>query len=351
MYRLRVLIPMLSLALLVAGCAARAPAPAAAPAAPAAMEAPQEAPAAPPEPPVEAPAAAEEAGAAPAASAETLMSTEQLASAQAAGLSDILPQSQPGRKIIKNGEMTLLVDDTDRALDRMTSIVVDRGGYILSSETNIRDGFKYALVKVGVPVERFEEVQRQLRGIALKVLRDQASGQDVTDEYVDLQSRLVNLQATEARIREFLKDAKTVEEALKVNEQLTEVEGEIEQVKGRMNYLKDRSAFSTLTVELEPQVPTPTPSPTATVTPTPTPVAWRPGETVVDAANTFADVFKGAVEVAIWLLIVVAPFAIPLGLLIWYLRRRRRRKRAAAPTPESPPAAPPAGPPPQPPAA
>ncbi|HPD42084.1 MAG TPA: DUF4349 domain-containing protein, partial [Anaerolineae bacterium] len=98
----------------------------------------------------------------------------------------------------------------------------------------------------------------------------QCSGQDVTDEYVDLQSRLGNLEATRDRIRTFLDQAQTVDEALRVNEQLAAVEAQIEQVKGRMVYLRERSAYSTITVQLDPELPS---APEVTPVPTPT---WSP---------------------------------------------------------------------------
>ena len=149
----------------------------------------------------------------------------------------------------------------------------------LAQNTRMRDTYKLATLKLGVPSAQFEDVQRRMRALAVQVLNETASGQDVSDEYVDLESRLANLEATAARIREFLTQAKTVEEALKVNAELSKVEDEIEKIKGRMNFLKDRAAYSTLTIGLEPVQPTPTPTPTATVTPTPTPATWRPGET------------------------------------------------------------------------
>jgi hypothetical protein len=248
-----------------------------------------------------------------------------------------------GRKIIKNGDMTLLVADTDAAIDRVTLIAVAAGGYIVSSETEERDGAKYARMTMGVPVDQFEETQRKLRSMAIKVLRDVATGEDVTDQYVDLQAQLNNLEATAARIRQFLDEAKTVEEALKVNAELTEVEGEIEQVKGRMNYLKDRSAFSSLSVSLEPQLPTPTPSPTATPTPTPTPVAFRPGETAGEAFTTLGNVSKNLGTALIWFAIVVGPFILLALLIGWGISRLRRRRRAATPPPAAP-APPPAEP-------
>ena len=105
---------------------------------------------------------------------------------------------------------------------------------------------------------------RRLRGLAVQVLDENATGEDVTDQYVDLQSQLVNLEATRARIQEFLQDAKSVDEALRVNQELANIEAQIEQIKGRMNYLTDRSAYSTITINLEPEFPVLTPTPTST---------------------------------------------------------------------------------------
>ncbi len=224
------------------------------------------------------------------------------------------------RLIIKNGEMNLLVADTNRAIDQVTDIAVNSGGYIVSSRTWEQDGFKFATLAMGVPVDQFEAVQRQLRALAANVLSDTASGQDVSEEFVDLQSRLTNLEATAARIREFLDQAKDVEEALQVNARLTEVENEIEQIKGRMNFLQDRAAFSTILVNLEPQRPTPTP------TPTPTPVAWMPEKTFSAATGTLSDILRTIGDLIIWSGVVVAPFAVPVVIVgvIWSRGRRKK---------------------------
>jgi len=144
----------------------------------------------------------------------------------------------------------------------------------------------------------------------------------VSQEYVDLDSEIANLEATQARIRSFLDRATTVEEALQVNARLTEIEGQISQRKGRLGYLAQRSAFSTLTVELH-QVPlSVTPTPTATPTPRP---PWNPGDTAGDAWDTLSIVVRGLGTLAIWLLIVAGPFAVPFLLIYWLLRRRGRK--------------------------
>jgi hypothetical protein len=248
-------------------------------------------------------------------------------------------RAQVERMIIKNAELDLLVSDTDVALDSITVIAADYGGYIISSHTWFESEFKYATVRLGVPVVEFENILRRLRGLAVKVNSEVASGEDVTDQFVDLQSRLTNLQATRDRIREFLDRAETVEEALQVNQQLSDIEAQIEEIQGRMNYLKDRAAFSTIDVQLNPQRPTPTPSPTPTPTPTPTPVAWRPGETVEDATGVLTSVVKGLVDLAIWVIVVLGPFLVPVILVVWLViwLRRRKARPASPPQPPEPP--------------
>jgi hypothetical protein len=240
------------------------------------------------------------------------------------------------RKIIKNADVRLLVKDTDVALSRTTQIITDLGGYIVSSRAWYQDYFgnnlKYATVTIGVPVDQFERALQRFRDLSIRVLDENASGEDVTDQYVDLQSQLVNLEATRARIQDFLKDAKTVDEALRINQQLSEIEGQIEQIKGRMNYLADRSAFSTITVNFEPELPILTPTPTPTLAPTNTPIPtatlkpWEPGETFGEAKQTVTIAYRGIFDFLIWLVVVVLPILLPPVLIVWGLWKLLNRK-------------------------
>ena len=111
--------------------------------------------------------------------------------------------TRPNRLIIKDGSVRLLVVNTDVAIDRTTQVVEDVGGYIISSrvwyQEHYGENLKYATITIGVPVDEFERALRRLRELAVRVLDETASGQDVTDEYVDLESRLENLTATRDR--------------------------------------------------------------------------------------------------------------------------------------------------------
>ncbi len=230
--------------------------------------------------------------------------------------------------IIKNAEIKLLVTDTDIAIDRATQVVGDAGGYIVSSRVWSQphyDGknYKYAAITIGIPVQEFEHTLSRLRGLSARVLDETASGEDVTNQFVDLQSQLTNLEATRERIKTFLDSAKTVDEALRINQELSAIESQIEQIKGQMNYLEDRSAYSTITINFEPELPELEP----VFTPTPNP--WNPGETFNNAKETVTFAYQGIVNFLIWLFVVLIPILTPPALIIWGLWKlltRRSRK-------------------------
>jgi hypothetical protein len=233
--------------------------------------------------------------------------------------------------IIKNGDIKLQVEDTDLAIDLATQVIGDMGGYIISSRVWYQpyadgENYKYATITIGVPVIQFERTLSRLRGLAVKVLDETASGEDVTNQYVDLQSQITNLEATRDRIKAFLDEAKTVDEALRINTELTNVEAQIEQIKGQMNYLQDRSAYSTITINLEPKLPELIATPTSTPTPTPTPVAWKPGETFNHAGKAVTYAYQGIIDFLIWVLVVFVPIFAPPVLIIWGLWKLFTRK-------------------------
>lgn len=243
------------------------------------------------------------------------------------GIAQIADTYRDARMIIKNAELQLLVEDTDVALDRTTQVADDLGGYIISSriwyQSYYGENYKYATLTLGIPAEAFETSMRRLRGLAVRVLDENASGQDVTDQFVDLQSQLDNLLATRERVRGFLDQATTVEEALRVNQQLSELERQIEEIQGRMNYLQDRSAFSTITVTISPELPE--------IEPAPQPDEWSLGQVFDDAFETLTEAYRALASLFIWLLVVVVPVVGPFALLLWGLWKLAFGRKANKP--------------------
>lgn len=313
---------MLCMAMLLASCGGSTTnAPASAPTAAPAAEVSGEMPAA------MAPTAAAAPTASPAAAEPTALPAGAGANSNGATVPGV-PAKDPTRKIIKDATMTLEVPKVDLALSRVNAIAAQAGGYILETRADyVQEQQKQAFVKLAVPVDQFEATLQRLREGVNRIISEQASGVDATQEYVDVQSQLANLEATQARIRQFLDQAKTTEEALQVNAQLTEIEGQISQLKGRLQFLSQRAAYSTIAVQLqEPPPPTPTFSPT----PTPEPL-WNPNKTTQQASNTLMTIVQAIGTVLIWLAIVVLPLAVPIALLLGLLRLFRRRKPPVTP--------------------
>jgi hypothetical protein len=250
--------------------------------------------------------------------------------------------AQLQRLIIKDGQMTLLVAEADPVLENAIDLAVDLGGYVISQRVwDDSAGFRYATVQIGVPVDRFEEAMRILRSYG-SVTDESASGQDVTDEYVDLNSRLSNLLATQERLRSFLQSADEVAEILAINNELKEIEEELEIVQGRMTYLADRAAVSTINLTINPIIPTATPThtPTATPTHTPTPLPtaddWLPGDTAKTAFVALENTSTDAADFAIYNGIVCGPWLVLfgiVGLFFWRIARWRRRQTPLASEP------------------
>ncbi len=229
------------------------------------------------------------------------------------------------RKIIKNAQLTLIVEKTSTGVERITQIAVDVGGYLNASHSFAEGNSTGAQVIISVPVDRFEEALNLVRKVAIKITSDTTSSSDVSDQYTDLVARQKNLEATRDRIRQFLDKAVTVDEALKVNQQLSDVESQIEQIKGKLNVLDARTSFSTITADLHEPVPTPTPTPTFTPTPTPTPIGWNPGATFEDAARVQTSLLRTLGDLLIWLIVVLLPYVLVFALIAlgatWLIRR------------------------------
>lgn len=242
------------------------------------------------------------------------------------------------RKIIKNAQLSLVVENTATALFQITGISSDVGGYVVGSRTFGVGDRTGAQISIAVPVDRFEEAVNMVRHTALRVEQDMTSSAEVTEQFIDLESRLRNLEATATRLREFLARANTITETLKVNDELTRIESETEQIKGKLNALNARSSFSTIAVDLNEPYPTPAPTNTPTVTPTttptvtPTPVIWRPDETFASAATVQTSLFQSLVNVLIWFGVVFLPYliaALLLGLILrWFIQKTRPKKTA-----------------------
>ncbi len=196
------------------------------------------------------------------------------------------------------------------------------GGYVVKVQTSGADDDLNTTVTFRVPASRFDDALAGVEGLAKNVISRTVGGDDVTEEYVDLDSRLRNLEATRDRLLTFLNKADKVEDALAVNQSLTDVQGQIEQIQGRKKYLEQSAAFSTITVVLAP------------VPPLPRLVSedgWQPVRVARDALRSLIQFGQGIAEVIIVLLVWSPVWGVLLLVGLWIWRRLRASKRTSVP--------------------
>lgn len=161
------------------------------------------------------------------------------------------------RHIIRTGSIELTVTDTQDKISEVRSIVEGAEGIISNSNVyEIRDGQYGAHLTLRVPNNNFDQVMEQLQALG-KAKNVQTGTDDVTMQYIDLESRLKNQKVQEERLREILDMAETVEEVLEVERELNRVRGEIETMTAQLNHLKDQVSFSTINLTIrEETIPT-----------------------------------------------------------------------------------------------
>lgn len=238
----------------------------------------------------------------------------------------ILVTAQDSRLVTKNGEVVVMVvdSDTETAVTQAIDFTNQFGGYVLSQRTWLDgESFRYAILTVGVPANDFEALLDAFKGLGL-VQSESVTGQDVTDRTVDLGSRITNLNANQERTRGFLDQTGSVTETLHVFQTLRQLETQAGDLQGEQNFLTDRSVVATITLNLVPFVPTPTPSPTPTATPLPTPESWRPGDTAETAVTLLQNNAQDTADFFIYNTIVCGPWlallvlvGLPLGRRAW----------------------------------
>jgi hypothetical protein len=224
------------------------------------------------------------------------------------------------RKIIRNAEVVLEVDDPGEAQLGVSDIATQFGGFVVTSEMTMSGSSRRVTITMRVPAENFGEAIKALRAAGVKLLHEKVTGQDVTEEYIDLQARIRTKQALEAQFLEIMKQARTVEDALEVQRQIADVRGEIERLEGRRRFLENQSSLSTIKITLN--------GPTPVVHTSGTSFGDHVRRAFGDAIDTGSAIIIGFIRFVGVMTPVVLLIGVPAFFVLRYLWRRLRRRLA-----------------------
>ena len=157
--------------------------------------------------------------------------------------------SEYGLILIKTGSLHFAVKDFDTAYQSIKTKIQNHNGYIVSENSR---GAKNTNLVIKVPVSDFHQLLELIEKEADQVylVTKSVNSQDVTEEYIDVESRIKSKKAIETRYLEILTKARNVTEILKVEKELGKIRTEIEQSEGRLQYLRNRSNYSTISLTI-----------------------------------------------------------------------------------------------------
>ena len=155
------------------------------------------------------------------------------------------------RMVVYNAGLTIVAENITTALANITTLASNFGGFVVNSNIGEDQNRLYASVSFRVLSTHFNETIHALHSLAVAVKSETTTGEDVTQQYTDLTSKLRNLEASEAQLLDLMKKAGTVVEILAVQKELVNTREQIELIKGQMQYYEQSSKLALFTVTLE----------------------------------------------------------------------------------------------------
>lgn len=230
------------------------------------------------------------------------------------------------RMVIYTANLSIQVSGYKETIALIQQELIDNDGYIVNTNSySVENESLEGTITVRIPQENFQSFLKTVESNSTKVIDESINGQDVTEEYVDLESRLTSKLVVEKRLLEFMEKAEKTEDLLKISNDLATVQEEIEQLRGRMNYLDNQVNLATITIHIkENKVNVPD-------------FQNNDLNTLDETKKQFMESLNFVIRVlsAVFVYIVGSlPVLIVLGgfcFVIWYSLRRKRRQQEQPP--------------------
>lgn len=256
---------------------------------------------------------------------------ESMAPREGAGVdSSFATGAQPAERIvIRNANLSIVVEDPTQSIEVISQMANAMGGFVVYSnvyKTMTSSGMEVpnANITIRVPAEKLEEALDDIKALVkdpkIDIQNEDISGQDVTSEVTDLESRLRNLKAAETQLLEIMENATESEDVIAIFRELTNVRGEIELIEGQLKYYRESARLSAISVFLQAK---------AAIEPI-TIGRWQPGVEAQRALQALVEGGKYIVNALIWLVLFAVPIlavvVLPIYLIVRAVRKRNLKK-------------------------
>lgn len=224
------------------------------------------------------------------------------------------PVDAETRMVVRDTSLSLVVKDVTGTISEIESRADSLGGWMVNSNLSRPEEGGSGTITIRVPEEKRAEALEVFRSMAVKVVSESVSGYDVTDEYVDIESRLAVLMTTKRKFEEILASAVRVQDLLEVQRELVNLQQQIDSLKGQQKYLEQTAKLSRITIYL---------STDELALPYAPSDAWRPAVIFKQAVRSLVGNLRQIGSGLIWLLVYL-PIALPILAIIWWIKRRKQ---------------------------
>ena len=177
---------------------------------------------------------------------ETVIADQQTQNDSSPSIDKIDNQDVTKKKIIKDGRLGIQVTELENTKSRIDTLIIRHGGYYANESLNNSDWETSYNLKIRIPSENFMKFISDIEAGDGEILYKEIDARDVTDQFIDLETRLENKQNYLKRYNDLLVKANSIKEILEIEEKIRALEEEIESTIGRLKYLSDLVDYSTL---------------------------------------------------------------------------------------------------------
>lgn len=222
-----------------------------------------------------------------------------------------IPKSE--RKIVTNTSVSLLVKDVKMAADQITNKAEEMGGFMVNRDANFPEEGATGLVVVRVPVLKIKEFLIEVKKTGVKVIYENVTGTDVTDQYRDLEARLTTLRKNKTTFERIMGQAETVDEILRVQNSIFGLQDQIDSLVGQQKYLEQVSVTALVSVNLATD---------ELALPYAPDNGWRPQIIFKQAVRSLVVMLRSAGSALIWIS-VYSVLWLPVVGMLWWIKRKK----------------------------
>ena len=220
------------------------------------------------------------------------------------------------RKIIRNIDLSLLVDDIYKTIENISNLAVQMNGFIVSSSISGEEAINmYGYINIRIPSENVDQTLKLVKDMSVRIANERSYTTDVTEEFIDITARVDNLKATEIQLVKLLEKADKIEDILAIQRELTSMRGQIDSLQGRINYIDRTSSTSLISINLSPTIDN-------------KPIydkSWTPINTIKSALRGLTGFFEGLLDLLIWVGIFSPVWLIISGLTFFIYKRIKNK--------------------------